>query len=331
MRVGFVGYGSQSQENLIPCCRTLPAIDIAAVCDKSEVRRSEAASVFGEDKVYSNFSSMIDRCHLDAVVVACYPDDHYHIAMQAMDKRLPIFIEKPPAPSSLHLSNMIDMAERSQCTTGVGMNFRYATVTRRLKGIAPDGIDSICLRHFCNKPTGPLWGNHGLLKSFLYAQTIHSVDFLIYLLGPVSDVAVVGDVRESALAMTVSIQFVNGASATLVTSNSCPHFVFDFDAIAIGSKLISSSALWNLQVSEIGKTYINGEAKRWSDTWAHSPLESGFMRSGYAGQMIDFFAAVAAGRQSTSSFASLVETYRCLDAIEAQLSDIVPIAARKVS
>lgn len=331
MKLGFVGFGAQAQQNIVPSCQILPGVDIAAICDHNETRRAEARRWLRFDAVFSDYRQMIEECDLDALIVACYPTEHCQIATYALERRLPVFVEKPPAPSSQHLRAMIELAAREGCTTGVGMNFRYASVTRRMKSLIGGELDSITLRHFCNKPTQPFWNHTSLVKSFLYSQSIHSIDFLIDLCGPVRNISVFGNRRDSMIVMTIVLSFESGANASLVTSNTSPHFVFDFDAICMGSRHISSSALWQLGVSDVGKTYAHEETKRWSDSWAHSPLDSGFERSGYAGQMTEFLNAVREQRDSAISFASILETYRCLDEIELQMARKVDYLARKAS
>lgn len=319
IRLGFVGFGAQAQENLVPCCQVLPGIEIAAVCDRNPGRRADALRWIKAQNVYSSPHEMIDSCALDALIVACYPTDHYEIAMHAIERGLPVLVEKPPAPSSSHLSKMTDIARARGLTTGVGMNFRYAKTTQRLKTLAEGHVNSISLRHLCNKPTTFLWDHTCLLKSFLYSQSIHSLDFLLDLCGPVSNVSTVGGVDGNLVVLTVLLNFKSGSSASLFTSNASPHFVFDFDAIALGRRHISSSALWSIKVAEVGKSYADGETKRWSDSWEPSPLDSGFVRSGYAGQLAEFVNAVRERRESTISFASVQPVYACMDEIERQV------------
>jgi phthalate 4,5-cis-dihydrodiol dehydrogenase len=331
LRLGFVGFGAQAQENLVPCCQALPGIEIAAVCDRNPRRREDALRWVKTENVYSNPQDMIDSCALDALIVACYPTDHYKIAMQALEHGLPVLVEKPPAPSSGHLAKMTDLARTRGLTTGVGMNFRHAKATQRLKTLAEGQLNSITLRHLCNKPTTFFWDHTCLLKSFLYSQSIHSLDFLLDLCGPVSNISTVGRVNGNLIVLTVLLNFKSGASASLFTSNASPHFVFDFDAIALGRRHISSSALWSIKVAEVGKTYADGETKRWSESWEPSPLDSGFVRSGYAGQLTEFFSAVRERRESTISFASVQSVYACMDEIERQVLADAPGLIRRAS
>ncbi|SNR86538.1 Gfo/Idh/MocA family protein [Puniceibacterium sediminis] len=331
MKLGFVGFGAQAQENLVPCCLTLAGVEVLGICDQNPARRQDALKMLPSARVFSDAATMMDSCDLDAVVVACYPSGHYEIACQALDRRLPVFVEKPPAPSIGHLDKMIESARHSGVTTGVGMNFRYASVTKRLKALCEEQVNSVTLRHFCSKPTTPFWDHTCLLKSFLYSQSIHSLDFLINLCGTVRQVTTVGENIGERIVLTIVLTFQNGVTASLVTSNTCPHFVFDFDVIAMGSRLISSSALWSITVSEVGKAYHLDEAKRWSDSWEHSPLASGFERSGYAGQMNEFICAVREQRESEISFASVRPVYNCMAIIEEQMAQPVQALSRIAS
>lgn len=316
MKLGFVGFGTQAKENILPACSTIFGVEVAAICDNDEAKLREARAGFPGARIFRDHREMMDSVGLDAVVAACYPTDHYNIAMDALKRGIAAFIEKPLAPSSGHVDRLVEMAERRRCTTGVGMNFRFAEVTRRLSSVAGGEINAITLRQHANKPVTPFWDYSSVLRSFLHAQTIHGLDFLIHLCGPVHDLRVANSNRGEKIIFTVVLEFESGAHGTLVTSNTSPHFVFDFDAICRENVHVSSSALWSMSVTEIGKEYQNGETKRWRDQWSPSPLVSGFDRSGYHGQFLDFIAAVKAGRDSSTSFASLRETYRCMDLIE---------------
>lgn len=331
MKLGFVGFGAQAQENLVPCCLTLADVEIVGICDHNPDRRQDALRMLPAAREFSDAAEMMDTCGLDAVIVACYPNGHYEIACEALERKLPVFVEKPPAPSIGHLDKMIESARRSGVATGVGMNFRYASVTKRLKALCEGEINSVTLRHFCSKPTTPFWDHTCLLKSFLYSQSIHSLDFLINLCGSVRHVTTVGENVGERIVLTIVLTFQNGVTASLVTSNTCPHFIFDFDVIAKGSRHISSSALWSINVSEVGKTYHLAEEKRWSDSWAHSPLASGFERSGYAGQMNEFISAVREQRDSEISFASVRPVYDCMTMIEEQMTQPVQTLSRIAS
>jgi len=331
MKLGIVGFGAQAQGNLVPCCLTMPEIEIAAISDINPQRRHEAMQKLRVGAAFADPHTMIDQCDIDALIVACYPTSHFEIACHALNSGIPVFVEKPPAPSSGHLEKMTELARTRRLTTGVGMNFRFANVTQRLKDLSEGQINLITLRHFCNKPTTPFWDLTCLLKSFLYSQTIHGLDFLIDLCGPVADVSVVGKTTDTLILMTIVLTFENGATASLITSNTCPHFIFDFDVIAMESRHISSSALWSVDVAEVDKTYAQNEQKRWTDHWAHSPLSSGYERSGYAGQMSEFISAVREGRESTISFASVAPVYQCMDQIMDQMGAVSSALTRKAS
>lgn len=319
MKFGFVGFGAQTRENLLPTCGTLFGVEVAAICDHDPQKRNEAAALFGFDdsRIFSDHREMMDHCDLDAVIAACYPSDHYQIACNAIDRGIPIFIEKPLAPSSQEVDDLIYRAAQKNVVTGVGMNFRFADVTRRLANLADGQFNTITLRQLANKPSGKLWDYDGLLRSFLHAQTIHGLDMLIHLCGPVRDLHVVNNNSGDRVIFTVILEFYSGAHGSLITGNTSPHFVFDFDAVCRDRFYVTGRSLWDMTISEIGKSYAGGERKKWRDSWASSPLSSGFDRSGYKGELEDFILAIRTGRgDSSTGFSTLRETYRCLDFIE---------------
>jgi predicted dehydrogenase len=316
MKLAFVGFGRQAKENLLPACRAFFDVEIASICDIDEAKLQEAREAFPGAEVFADYREMMDRTSPDAVIAACYPADHYGIAMNALKRGIAVFIEKPLAPSSWHVSRLVEAAKLRRCATGVGMNFRFAEVTQRLRSIAEGEINSITLRQHANKPTTPYWDYSSVLRSFLHAQTIHGLDFLIHLCGPVRELWVTDSSRGNKIMFTVGLGFESGAHGSLITSNTSPHFVFDFDAICRESVHVNSSSLWSMSVSELGRSYHNGETKKWHAEWSPSPLASGFERSGYHGQFLDFISAIKLGRESGTSFASLRETYRCMDMIE---------------
>lgn len=316
MKLGFIGFGNQAKENILPACSGIFGTEFAAICDSDECKLREAQELFPNVRTFTDHQEMMDSVELDAVIAACYPSDHYNIAVDALSRGIAVFIEKPLAPSAKHVDHLVELARETGCATGVGMNFRFAEVTRRLDRISGGDINSLCLRQHANKPATPFWDYTSILRSFLHAQTIHGLDWMIHMCGPVRDLRVSHSNYANKIMFTVMMDFQSGAHGSLITSNTSPHFVFDFDAICRRKVHVNSSALWDLSVSEVGKTYLDGETKKWTDHWAPSPLVSGFERSGYRGQFEDFITAIKQGRDSSTSFETLTETYRCMEEIE---------------
>ncbi len=334
MKFGFVGFGAQTRENLLPACRTLFGVEVAAICDRDAMKRREAAALFGFDasRIFSNHREMMDRCELDAVIAACYPSDHYIIACDAIEREIPVFLEKPIAPSTRQLEDLIARAARKNVVTAAGMNFRFADVTRRLSELADGRFNMITLRQLANKPSTKLWDYPDLLRSFLHAQTIHGLDLLIHLCGAVRDLYVVNNNFEERVVFTTILEFESGAHGSLITGNTAPHFVFDFDAICRDRVYVTGRSLWDMTVCELGKSYAGGETKKWRDSWAPSPLSSGFERDGYTGELEDFISAIRADKSdSATAFSTMRETYRCLDLIELACRQTELLIAQRVS
>ncbi|NKI73445.1 Gfo/Idh/MocA family oxidoreductase [Dickeya sp. CFBP 2040] len=319
MKIGFVGFGAQARENLIPACNTIYGVEIAAICDSDPAKCREAAKLFNfdESRVFTHHGEMMDKCRPDAVIVSCYPTEHYKIACDAIERGIPVLLEKPVASSYEDVIRLAEMAKRRGVVTASGMNFRFAEITERIQNIYDDSIQMISLRQMANKPVSALWDYDDLFKSFLHAQTIHGLDLLIHLCGPVKRLSVADNSTDNSIVFSVLLEFANNCHGTLITSNTSPHFTFDLDVLADNRLHIKSTSLNSLSVADLGKTYLQGETKRWCDTWAASPLSSGYARAGYTGEILDFITAIQSGeRDSQTAFSTLIETYRCMDAIE---------------
>ncbi|WP_210502147.1 Gfo/Idh/MocA family oxidoreductase [Pantoea ananatis] len=328
MKLGFIGFGAQARENLIPACNTIYGIEIAGICDSDPAKCIEAAALFNfdESKIFHNHCDLMDKCRPDALIVSCYPTAHFRIACDAIERGIPVMLEKPIASSYEEVSHLAEMAKRRGVVTASGMNFRFAEITERITKIYKDGIQMISLRQMSNKPVVPLWDYDDLLRSFLHAQTIHGLDLLIHLCGPVKKLSVANNSSGNSIVFSVLLEFANQCHGTLITSNTSPHFTFDLDVLADNSLHIKSTSLNSISVADLGKTYLQGETKRWCDTWAASPLSSGYTRAGYTGEIIDFITAVQSGeRDSQTAFSTLLETYRCMDLIEQSCKQNVPV------
>ncbi len=97
VRIGFVGSGGIANAHM----RSLAQIEDAemvAFCDRVPERAQTAASAYGGTH-YTRFAEMYDREDLDGVYICVPPGAHGDQEMEAIRRRLPMFVEKPVAAS----------------------------------------------------------------------------------------------------------------------------------------------------------------------------------------------------------------------------------------
>src|SRR6185369_12912971 len=121
LRLGWIGCGTHANEMLLPQMTRFD-VSIAGLCDTDAVRLKASGDRFGvaaAERV-QDWRQLLARTDLDAIVVAAGPAVHLEIALAAVARRLPVFIEKPPAPTAAEAVCLADAAEQASVPVVVG-------------------------------------------------------------------------------------------------------------------------------------------------------------------------------------------------------------------
>jgi predicted dehydrogenase len=100
LRVAFIGAGHHAVWTLYPCLQFFPQLDLRAVCDLDATKAAEAARRFGAPRHYTDYRQMLDAEKLDALFCCGGPALHAAVIGEALAHKLPLFVEKPPAPDA---------------------------------------------------------------------------------------------------------------------------------------------------------------------------------------------------------------------------------------
>lgn len=334
LRVGIVGLGAQMQENLLPTLLQMPDIRIVAVCDSDLTRAGQIHRFISNVSITDDFDEMLASNSIDAVVMACPPQAHRDLALKAMAKGVHVFVEKPPCFTLAELETLIEASRRSNVVTGVGMNFKFAKPMRQLRDMTRTEqfgkVVHIQLNHYASKPTAPLWGLDSTLRSFLLAQAIHTIDLgVTFGGGELRDIESRVQRHDDSLLVSLELQFSTGATVSLLSGTMFPYFEFDMKIVSSNSMMVELNNLWNITMHEPEHgTSATGTAKRWRGAWQPGPLDSGYERSGYFGELEKFFDAVRSHSSYEASFESLRPTYKIIEKIcaaDIARSDLAPV------
>ena len=145
LRVGLVGLGSMGRNHL----RNLAARDdvtLAAVADPSEDALALAADQSG-GRPYADPAEMLDEERLDALVVAAPTTLHHGIALHAIERGVPVLVEKPLATTVAEGRELVEAAGRRGVLLQVGHIERFnpavLALGERLRGGALSRIFTI--------------------------------------------------------------------------------------------------------------------------------------------------------------------------------------------
>jgi predicted dehydrogenase len=114
--------------------------EIAAYVDPNPAACQRAAARFGERPVFAAAEDALAALPgVDALVLANPPTGRESQVRAALDRGIPMLIEKPLALSLDEAAHLVSLAEAAGVPLMVGLNFRYLAVTRRVMELIAGG------------------------------------------------------------------------------------------------------------------------------------------------------------------------------------------------
>ena len=143
MRAALVGAGAIARQHLA-CLKTLPGVELAAICDLSPATAEAAAERYGIRAWFTDHRGMLEKTRPDVVHVTTPPTSHFLLAMDSFDAGAHVIVEKPATSTFEELEALVRRAHE----VGRHLVEDYNYVFNR----APQEI----LRHICSGQFGPV-------------------------------------------------------------------------------------------------------------------------------------------------------------------------------
>jgi myo-inositol 2-dehydrogenase / D-chiro-inositol 1-dehydrogenase len=219
LRVGWIGCGTHANEMLLPQVVRHDVV-IQALCDISQANLASTGRRYGVAPKYqtADWRALLVRTDIDAVGLAIGPQQHHEIGLAAIDRGLPLFVEKPPAPTSQQARALADAAAAKGVPVVVGFMKRYSTANRMAANVirSPDfGAAASFLGQYMTAPT--YFAKDVDYTGFYLHHCVHYFDLIPHLMG---DVAHVGarrhELAPGKILFHVDFRFANGGIGTLV-------------------------------------------------------------------------------------------------------------------
>ncbi|MFF0549799.1 Gfo/Idh/MocA family protein [Streptomyces sp. NPDC004311] len=217
LRVGLVGLGGHGYRTLLPALNNLP-VSLDAVCDLDAGLAVQTARQYGAAP-YTRQCDMLAGQELDAVLLAAPPREHPALAVEALDRGLHVWMEKPPAVRAADLDPVI--AARGDRVVVVGLKKVFMPAARKalelltLPGTGP--LTGLYARYALSVPEtgGALPARRD--SSHWLAEGCHPLSLLLAAGGPVKAV----DVHRGELGDCVCVlRFAGGALGVLQMSEN---------------------------------------------------------------------------------------------------------------
>ena len=225
VKIGFVGTGGIANHHM----RTLSEIPTAAMvafCDVVEEKAVTAATTYG-GKAYTCYEEMYDSEALDAVYICLPPFAHDRQELAAIERDLPIFVEKPVATTMAKAREIESALAAKNLISGVGYHWRYMDTTEKAIALIGDQPVGFALGAWMGGMPGVSWWRvMAESGGQMVEQTTHIFDLARYLLGDVAEVHAMGrtglmeDVENYAVhdASVTNLRFKSGAVASITSA-----------------------------------------------------------------------------------------------------------------
>ena len=319
-RIAFVGAGNHATESLYPNIAHIPEFDLVAVCDLVPEKAQYAARKYGALEWFTDVETMLDRVQPQGVCICGQPDAHYQVGMQVLQRGIPVFMEKPPAPTLAQAQELVDTARANKTWGMVGFMKRFAPANvvakEYLANPAFGRLGSITLMHGC--------GPYEEIRRMMFFNAIHLLDLGRYLAGDVVSVFAYGLHDGSGQAVSANFRFANGAVGQL-NMNSGHSWDDCFEMVylsGVGAGMVIDSSR-TTEIMSGAQRFAKGDGQRlfgWSGRYYVSGNMAGWASGGhytrgYWGELNHFAHAVLGDCAPTPTLQDGVEAVRLIDAI----------------
>ncbi len=192
VKVGVIGAGTMGRRHL-KALSADPRVEIPAVADAVDPAAQEAARMVGAKpcKTVADLAEV----GVDAVFVTLPNVHHAAVVLEALDRGLHVFSEKPMAISLADARRVAERVGGGDRVYQMGFNRRWAPAYRYLKQQIEDGFVPFSANGKINDGDmlTPSWyTNAAISGGFMYDTAVHLVDMIAWLMGPIEGVAALG-------------------------------------------------------------------------------------------------------------------------------------------
>src|SRR5579859_5110246 len=224
IRLGIIGAGGVAQSKYFPAIARLrmiwEPIEIAAFAEPREQQASKVRDVYG-GQWYADYRQMLEREHLDGVLVLGPDDLHAEHACAALEAGCAVSVEKPITRSLADAIRICRLADQKRLPLMTVATKRYSPPYRRAKRIMEQ-----------SKLANPAMFVGKFNLGYTYVDlfeggSIHLFDLARYFMGDAATVNAIGVNRYARNGRNypidnaiITLEFTSGAIGVLYTSAS---------------------------------------------------------------------------------------------------------------
>ena len=230
--VGIVGSGMIAQFHAT-ALQQIEGVRLVGIYSSTEGKRQSFADKWS-CRAFATLQELLSE--VDMILIATPSGTHLDITLEAAKQDVHVLCEKPLEITTSRIDQMIEAAEENQIILGGIFNRRFNSAVSRLKEAVVQnrfGQLTICDAQIKWYRTQEYYDSGGWRGTWtldgggaLMNQSIHTIDLLIYLAGPIKRLAAITktlthdriEVEDNAVIM---VEYESGAIGTIQASTSC--------------------------------------------------------------------------------------------------------------
>lgn len=227
-RTALIGLGMVAPTHAMSLSDLSGRVEVAHAFSPTRARREAFAERF-DFPLCDDLDTIVDDESVDSVIVATPANTHLEIARACARSGKHVLLEKPVEISTERARELVELCETAGVTLGIVFQHRFRPAAERLRAILHAGrlgriigcsttIDLWRPQSYYDEPGRGTFARDG--GGVLMSQGIHTLDLMLSLAGPVTDV------RGSALTsplhametedlVSAAVRYANGAVGTI--------------------------------------------------------------------------------------------------------------------
>lgn len=207
---------------LLPHLATIDGVTLAGLADIDDTALAGVAKSFGVADTFTDYRDLLASNRLDGVGVAVGPAEHHEIALAALARGLPIFIEKPPAVDLAGAMEIASVSKEVGKPVLVGFMKRFSSgnkMARNLLGRDDFGQRLGIVGSYMTAPA--YFETSSDDNAFFLHHCIHYVDLLPWLMDSTVTEIAARQIKPAPgrVLIHLGLLFESGAIGTLVMGN----------------------------------------------------------------------------------------------------------------
>jgi predicted dehydrogenase len=303
-RLAIVGAGGHATRRIYPYIGAAGA-QLVGVCDLDRAKAERNASLFG-GRVYTDMGQMLDEQAPDGVIICTGPEGHAALAPLSLERGLPTYTEKPPAPTAAAALELAKLSQEKGVLLTCGFkkrhNLAYSRARQFLDEFDPDDWYQLSIDYASSQ-----YANTCPRSSFLLDFCIHCIDLSGWLFG---DAAEVYAAAKGLDAYSVAVTYRNGAVGSLAF-NCGRSFGIPTEEVEISVRGGNFMTVHNSSSWRIAR---NNECVEWREPPTFTSAGDSGNDTGHLAELVDFVGAIREGRTTRSN---IEESYKSMVLYEA--------------